>query len=85
MTIDRWTILGFLAQFIFSLRFLYQWIISEKKKKSVVPKFFWYLSVLGGVLLLIYAIQRKDLVFILGQSGGLIIYLRNIMLYREIN
>ena len=75
-----WLILGFFAQFLFSMRFLVQWIASERQKKSVVPIHFWYLSIGGSLLLLVYAIHRKDPVFILGQSMGLFIYFRNLML-----
>ena len=75
-----WLTLGLFAQFLFSMRFLVQWIASEKQKKSVVPIYFWYLSIGGSTLLLFYAIHRKDPVFILGQSIGLFIYFRNLML-----
>ncbi|HJN01580.1 MAG: hypothetical protein CMH78_05460 [Nitrospinae bacterium] len=75
-----WLTLGLFAQFLFSMRFLVQWIASEKQKKSVVPIYFWYLSIGGSTLLLFYAIHRKDPVFILGQSMGLFIYFRNLML-----
>ena len=75
-----WLVLGFLAQAIFSARFLVQWIASERVGKSIVPNLFWHLSILGSVLLLIYAIHRRDPVFILGQSAGLLIYARNIHL-----
>jgi len=71
-------ILGFVGQFFFSMRFVVQWIASEKHKKSVVPLSFWIFSVLGSSLLLIYAIYRKDPVFILGQAPNLLIYFRNI-------
>lgn len=77
-------ILGLLGQVLFSGRFLIQWIASEKTGRSVVPIAFWYLSVGGGGLLLIYAIMRKDPVFILGQGGGLLIYVRNLyLIYKE--
>jgi lipid-A-disaccharide synthase-like uncharacterized protein len=76
-------ILGFVAQGIFASRFIIQWLISEKQGKSVIPMAFWYLSLTGGILLFIYAIHRKDPVFILGQSTGLIVYIRNIMLRRK--
>jgi lipid-A-disaccharide synthase-like uncharacterized protein len=79
-----WLGLGFAAQLLFSARFLVQWIASEKAKRSVVPLAFWYFSVAGGGLLLVYAIYRKDPVFILGQSSGLVIYLRNLyLIYKE--
>jgi lipid-A-disaccharide synthase-like uncharacterized protein len=66
------------------MRFVVQWIASERKKRSVVPVAFWYFSVVGGVLLLAYSIYRKDPVFIVGQATGLFIYARNLMLiYRR--
>jgi len=64
-------------------RFLIQWIYSEKHKKSVIPRAFWYFSLGGGVLLLAYAILQKDPVFISGQSFGLLVYLRNIYFIRK--
>ena len=73
-----WLVIGFLGQGFFFSRFLTQWWASEKKKRSVVPTAFWYLSVLGGVTLLTYAVHRKDPVFIVGQGLGLLIYLRNL-------
>ena len=75
-----WLILGFAGQFIFSLRFLVQWISSEKRKESHIPEIFWYLSLFGGIILLTYAIYKKDPVFILGQSVGVFVYFRNLML-----
>lgn len=75
--------LGFLAQGLFTARFLVQWIASERAGRSVVPLAFWYFSVAGGGLLLVYAILRKDPVFILGQAGGLVIYLRNLFLIHK--
>jgi lipid-A-disaccharide synthase-like uncharacterized protein len=79
-----WIIIGLMGQLLFSWRFILQWITSEKNKRSVIPIGFWYLSIGGSLILLSYAIHRTDPVFILGQSGGLIIYLRNlILIYRE--
>jgi lipid-A-disaccharide synthase-like uncharacterized protein len=78
-----WLILGFLGQAIFSARFLVQWVASERRKASVVPKLFWWLSLGGGALLLSYAIYRRDPVFMLGQSSGLIVYSRNLVLLRR--
>ena len=77
---NTWLIIGFLAQGFFASRFLVQWIVSEKKKESVMPLYFWYSSVVGGLLLLIYAIHILDPVFIVGQSMGLLIYSRNLVL-----
>lgn len=79
-----WLIIGFLGQALFSARFIIQWIASEKQRKSVVPLAFWYFSLFGGLVLLAYAIHRRDPVFILGQAFGAVIYLRNLyFIYRE--
>ncbi|HHN74375.1 MAG TPA: hypothetical protein ENK10_04025 [Acidobacteria bacterium] len=75
-----WMTVGFAGQAMFSMRFLVQWLASEKQKRSVVPRAFWYFSVAGGVILLSYAIHRLDPVFILGQGMGLFIYGRNLWL-----
>ncbi|NQU68595.1 MAG: lipid-A-disaccharide synthase N-terminal domain-containing protein [Candidatus Marinimicrobia bacterium] len=77
-----WLILGFVGQAFFTMRFLLQWIYSEKKKQSLVPVSFWIFSILGSSMLLIYSIYRKDPVFILGQSFGFIVYFRNLYLIR---
>lgn len=77
-------VLGFVAQGLFFARFLVQWIASEREGKSVVPVAFWFLSVVGGGLLFLYALLRKDPVFAVGQGGGLFIYGRNIyLIYKE--
>jgi lipid-A-disaccharide synthase-like uncharacterized protein len=73
-----WLGIGLLGQALFSARFLVQWIASERKKQSVVPTWFWYFSIGGGVTLLAYAIYRRDPVFILGQGTGLFVYARNL-------
>ena len=78
-----WLVLGFLGQILFSMRFLIQWIHSEKNKKSIIPKAFWYFSLAGGITLFSYAILREDPVFILGQGLGLFIYIRNLMFIRN--
>ena len=79
-----WIGIGLIAQVMFFSRFLVQWIVSEKKKESVIPVAFWYLSAAGGALLLVYSIWRRDPVFILGQSAGLVVYIRNlILIYRK--
>ena len=75
--------LGMLGQIFFFSRFLVQWLASEKKGQSVVPVSFWYLSIVGGGLLLFYAIWRKDPVITLGQLVGLFVYFRNLMLIRR--
>ena len=76
--LDWWVLLGFAAQGLFTMRFLVQWIASERAKRSVIPLAFWYLSIGGGLLLLIYALYRKDPVFIAGQAFGVFVYLRNL-------
>ena len=75
-----WLIIGFAGQVVFTGRFVLQRLYSEFKKRSVIPVGFWYLSMLGSALLLIYAIYREDPVFIIGQSFGLVVYLRNLQL-----
>ena len=72
--------LGMLGQVMFFSRFLVQWIASEKKGKSTIPVSFWHLSIGGGLLLLIYALWRKDPVITLGQLVGLFVYVRNLIL-----
>jgi lipid-A-disaccharide synthase-like uncharacterized protein len=73
-----WIAVGLLGQALFSARFLVQWIATERKRQSVVPREFWYFSVGGGLTLLAYAIHRLDPVFILGQGAGLLVYARNL-------
>jgi lipid-A-disaccharide synthase-like uncharacterized protein len=79
MTFDQlWLGIGFLGQALFSARFLAQWVASERLRKSVVPRVFWYFSVAGGLTLLAYAVHRWDPVFIVGQAAGLVVYARNL-------
>lgn len=73
-----WVLVGLGGQIMFMMRFLIQWIVSEKAKKSVIPVSFWYFSIAGAAILLAYAIYRQDPVFILGQSLGFFIYARNL-------
>lgn len=80
---DGWYIVGFLGQAFFFSRFLVQWIASEARRQSVVPVAFWYFSILGGLLLLVYSIARHDPVFIVGQALGQIVYFRNLALLRR--
>ncbi|POF29293.1 lipid-A-disaccharide synthase N-terminal domain-containing protein [Roseibium marinum] len=77
---DLWIILGFIAQGMFMMRFVIQWIASERVGRSIVPVAFWFFSIAGGFLLLVYSIQRQDPVFIAGQGLGLLIYFRNLWL-----
>ena len=79
-------IIGFTGQGLFASRFIVQWIHSERKGESHIPIIFWYLSIFGGLGLLIYAIFRKDPVIITGQLFGILIYTRNLVLiYRKQN
>ena len=78
-----WVLFGLFGQLMFTGRFLVQWIASERAKKSVIPVVFWYFSLAGGMILLSYAIYRKDPVFILGQSLGVFIYCRNLWLIHK--
>lgn len=78
-----WLAVGLVGQFFFFSRFLVQWIASERRKESVVPVSFWFFSIGGGSVLLVYAIYRRDPVFILGQGAGLFVYLRNLYLIRR--
>jgi len=82
--VDPWIVIGFVGQTLFSLRFIVQWLSSEKVKRSVIPLAFWYFSLGGGAILFAYALHRQDPVFAVGQGSGLFIYLRNLYLvYRE--
>ena len=78
-----WLLIGLAGQALFSARFLVQWIHSERERRSVIPVAFWYFSLFGSLALLAYALYRKDPVFVLGQSTGLFIYLRNLYFIRR--
>jgi lipid-A-disaccharide synthase-like uncharacterized protein len=75
-----WLAVGFAGQGLFTARFLLQWLASEQKRDSVVPVAFWWLSLVGGVTLLAYALSRHDPVIVTGQGMGLVVYTRNLML-----
>lgn len=75
-----WIVVGFMGQALFSARFIVQWLASERVKRSIVPRAFWYFSLAGGATLLAYAIHKRDPVFIAGQGLGLFVYLRNLYL-----
>jgi lipid-A-disaccharide synthase-like uncharacterized protein len=79
---SAWFVVGMIGQGIFGSRFLVQWLASERRKRSVIPIAFWYLSIAGSIVLLSYAIHRRDPVFIMGECGGIIIYIRNLVLLR---
>jgi lipid-A-disaccharide synthase-like uncharacterized protein len=76
--VTLWTLLGLGGQFLFMMRFVYQWIASERARASVMPEAFWYFSIGGGLIVFAYAVHQRDIVFILGQGLGVFIYLRNI-------
>ena len=75
-----WIAIGFAGQAMFTSRFLIQWLVSERRRESVIPLAFWWFSLLGGVTLLSYAVWRQDPVFIIGQATGLVVYSRNLVL-----
>ena len=84
ITMDRILVgVGLAGQLCFASRFIIQWIYSEKKKKSVIPLAFWYCSLIGGAMVLVYSIYQKDPVFIMGQAPGVFIYSRNIYLIKK--
>lgn len=81
---DVWVAFGLFGQLLFGSRFIVQWISSERRKVSHIPVVFWYLSLCGGIVTAIYAVHRRDPVFVIGQASGLVVYIRNLMLiYRN--
>ena len=72
-----------MAQVVFTLRFVYQWIYAERNKEAILPLGFWIISLVGGLMTLTYFIFRQDIVLIISNVMGAIIYTRNIMLYRK--
>jgi lipid-A-disaccharide synthase-like uncharacterized protein len=79
--VNGWVLFGMLGQILFGLRFIVQWLASERRKETTVPVAFWYLSLLGGGILFVYAFwYRQDLVITIGQAAGVLIYVRNLML-----
>ena len=83
MTEQIWLGIGFFGQAVFFMRWVVQWLASERSAKSHVPVAFWYMSLVGGLITLAYALYRKDPVFIAGQSIGAVVYLRNLMLIQR--
>lgn len=82
--LNPWIIIGFFGQFLFFMRFIVQWLASEKRGRVVIPKMFWYLSIAGTLVILAYSVHIKDIVFIIAQILSLFIYARNIMLERKL-
>jgi lipid-A-disaccharide synthase-like uncharacterized protein len=80
---QTWIAIGLAGQACFFLRFVVQWVASERVGRSVIPRAFWYFSIMGSVVILSYAIWREDPVFIIGQSTGLFIYIRNLVLIQR--
>ena len=78
-----WLIVGLLGQVLFMMRFIVQWIHSERHQKSLIPISFWYFSLLGSVIVLAYGIHKTDLVIIVGQLPGTLVYVRNLMLIKK--
>jgi lipid-A-disaccharide synthase-like uncharacterized protein len=78
--LNPWVLFGFFGQFVFFMRFVVQWLMSEKKHEVVVPMSFWWLSIFGSIIILIYSIHIKDIVFSTAQVASLFIYGRNMML-----
>lgn len=78
-----WLLFGLVGQFLFSFRFVYQMFVSHRRKESVLPPAFWYISLMAAIMVQIYGIYRLDVVLILGQVGGMVTYVRNIMLHRR--
>jgi len=82
--VNGWILFGMLGQILFGSRFFVQWLASERRKETTVPVAFWYLSLIGGSILFVYAFwYRQDLVISLGQAAGVLIYVRNLMLIRK--
>lgn len=82
--VNAWVLFGILGQVLFGMRFLLQWLASERRGVSTIPVAFWYLSLGGSLILFVYAFwYRHDLVFTIGQAGGVLIYIRNLMLIRR--
>jgi lipid-A-disaccharide synthase-like uncharacterized protein len=77
-----WLLIGFGGQALFMGRFVIQWLVSERQRRSVIPVSFWYFSILGALVLLVYAVHRRDPVFVAGQVLGVAIYVRNLFLIR---
>ena len=80
---DAWIVLGFVAQALFMMRFLVQWVASERQGESVIPVSFWYWSIAGSVLMCVYFIFRRDPIGILAYLPNSLIYIRNLMLIRK--
>jgi lipid-A-disaccharide synthase-like uncharacterized protein len=84
LRLNPWILLGYFGQALFAMRFIVQWVASERVGRSVIPVAFWFFSIGGGLLLFVYALYIRDPVFIIGQGLGLFVYLRNLyFVFRE--
>ncbi len=84
LRLNWWILVGYVGQALFAMRFVVQWIASERVGRSVIPVAFWFFSIGGGLVLLLYSLYIRDPVFILGQGLGLFVYLRNLyFVFRE--
>jgi lipid-A-disaccharide synthase-like uncharacterized protein len=84
MRLNSWVLLGYVGQALFAMRFIVQWVASERVGRSVIPVAFWFFSIGGGAVLFVYALYIRDPVFIIGQGLGLFVYLRNLhFVFRE--
>ena len=81
--LNLWVIFGFCAQFVFFMRFVVQWLASEKAKQTVVPNLFWYLSMIGTLMIFIYSIKRTDIVFITASFLNFFLFLRNLIIAKK--
>ncbi len=77
---DLWLLLGIVGQGLFTMRFLVQWLSSEREGRSVVPVAFWFFSIAGGLITLVYGLAKREPIIIMGQALSIIIYVRNLML-----
>jgi|TARA_B100001971_G_C17905489_1_gene390145 lipid-A-disaccharide synthase-like uncharacterized protein len=84
INLNFWLILGFFGQFLFFMRFIIQWIHSERRSESIIPIQFWYFSIAGAIIIFIYAVHIKDIVFMSGQGLALMIYIRNLVLIKKV-
>jgi lipid-A-disaccharide synthase-like uncharacterized protein len=84
LQLNWWVLLGYVGQSLFAMRFIVQWVASERVGRSVIPVAFWFFSIGGGLLLFVYSLYIRDPVFIIGQGLGLFVYLRNLyFVFRE--